>query len=265
MKSYLKYLIKKHFYHLMLHDKVSPAVQIAQNALALALVKSLFRYDEIDFNVFTYAGEDGLLFNIICRLEGIPNRFIDIGSGDCIKSNCANLSVNHGWKGLFIDANKNNISIGKAFYRKLTLTKFNPPEFLNSVITTSNVNALLRSFTTPAQTGLLSIDIDGDDYWVWEAITITSPWVVIIEAAVEFGKKDFVTPYSGAPTKNSQFTIHNSQLSGASVYALVRLGKSKGYSLVSANRMGYNLIFLRNDLLEKAGITELNPEIIFTR
>lgn len=255
MAAYLKYLIKKYFYFLLMRDKYSASVQLDQYALAAKLKKTPFLYSEIEFNIFTYHGEDGLLFNIFSRLNGIPKIFVDIGAGNCIKSNCANLAVNLGWTGLFIDADYRNIAIGKSFYSKLSATKFNPPQFIQKKVSPENINELLKEAHISSEIGFLSIDIDGDDYWIWKAIDIINPVVVIIECKVEFGDKELITPYSKA-TNNYK----NSAYLGASIPSFCKLAKQKGYTLVSANRPGYNLIFLQNTYLESSGITELNSK-----
>jgi hypothetical protein len=255
MLAYIKYLVKKHFYFFILRNKYSAVVQTTQTALAIELKKTPYRFSEIEFNVFTYHGEDGLLFNIFSRLNETPKIFVDIGAGDCVKSNCANLAVNLGWTGLFIDAGHRNITIGKSFYKKINTTKFNPPTFFCKKVDTENINELLKNANITGEIGLLSIDIDGDDYWIWKAIDIVNPYVVIIECKVEFGNKELLTPYS--KTTNN---YGNSNYLGASIPALCKLAKQKGYTLVSANSLGYNLIFLRNNLLESSKINELNPD-----
>lgn len=259
MIAYIKYLVKKYFYFFILRDKYSASVQIAQQALAIELKKTPFRFSEVEFNVFTYHGEDGLLFNIFSRLGEAPKIFVDIGAGNCAKSNCANLAVNLGWRGLFIDADSRNISIGKSFYNKLNLTKFSPPLFVQEKVTPENINELLKEAHISGEIGLLSIDIDGNDYWIWKAIDIINPMVVIIECRVEFGNRELLTPYSGKANNND-----NSNYPGASIPSLCKLAKQKGYSLVSANRQGYNLIFLRNNCIESSNIMELSIETLLS-
>jgi len=255
MIAYIKYLVKRYFYFLILRDKYTPSAQLDQYALGIELKKMPFRFSEIEFNVFTYHGEDGLLFNIFSRLNETPKIFVDIGAGDCVKSNCANLAVNLGWTGLFIDAEYRNIAIGKSFYAKLNATKFSPPHFLQKKVSPENINELLKETAIFGEIGLLSIDIDGDDYWIWKAIDTINPIVVIIECKVEFGDKELITPYS--KTTNN---YKNATYLGASIPSFCRLAKQKGYSLVSANRSGYNLIFLKNTFLESSNISELNPQ-----
>jgi hypothetical protein len=259
MLSYLKYLVKRRAYPLLLRSRVNPALQVQIRLLQAAFRDQDYRHpEEVSCNVFTYHGEDGLLLYLITHLREIPTTFVDIGSGDCVKSNCALPAIHLGWKGLFIDANPRNISIGKNFYSRIDLTKFDPPSFLCSRVSPENINQLVGQQGITGDVGLLSIDIDGDDYWIWKAIDGIRPWIVIIEARIEFGDRSLAT----APG-----TIHPHP--GASVQAICRLGLEKGYELCAHNRQGYNLIFVRKDLLLPGGasgerIRILRPEVLLS-
>lgn len=257
MLSYLKYLVKLNAYPFLLRSRVNPALQVQIRLLQAAFRDQDYtRPEEVSCNVFTYHGEDGLLLYLITHLGNIPPLFVDIGSGDCVKSNCALPAIHLGWKGLFIDANPRNISIGKRFYSSIDLTRFDPPLFLCSKVNPDNINSLLTQQGLSGEVGLLSIDIDGDDYWIWKAISAIQPWIVIIEAKIEFGDQSLAT----APGSNLPHV-------GASVQAICGLAKEKGYELCAHNRQGYNLIFVRNDLLLPGGasgerIRILQPEAL---
>ena len=93
--------------------------------------------------------------------------------------------------------------------------------------------------------GLLSIDIDGNDYWIWDSLEIIRPAIVVIEAKVEFGMKSIVVPYS-----NENHHRFDKRYNGASVEALHKLGVRKGYTLVGANAHAYNLFFIDNMYLK---------------
>src|SRR5262249_2579425 len=109
---------------------------------------------------------------------------------------------------------------GRAFYSRYPTTHFVPPAFVCARVAPGGV-------VLPDSVGILSIDVDGDDYAIWEGI-VSRPWIVIIEARVELA--------SGVDA------------SGASVAALTELASRKGYFLAARNRHGYNLIFIRSDL-----------------
>ncbi len=189
------------------------------------------------------------IFSII----GMDNKtFIEIGSDDGINSNSANLYFNFGWRGLFIDGNPNSIKRGKKFFDKYPHPWFYKPKFKCAMVTRENVNKLIEDAGFKGEIGLLSIDIDGNDYWVWDAITIISPKVVIIETHNEFGLKNIVVPYD----PNYSFPGKHPVYHGASPVAMNKLANKKGYRLVGANELGFNFIFVKKGLAD-----EVLPEV----
>jgi hypothetical protein len=194
---------------------------------------------DTSFDVFTYHGEDGILLYLINNLPNLPTTFIDIGAGDCVKSNCANLAVHFGWAGIFFDKNREQLSIGKSFYKNRGANT-GTIRFAEAEVTAENINELITENCSDSKIGLLSVDIDGNDYWIWKAINVIQPEIVVIEAKVEFGQQSIVVPY-GKQNHHSVDIKYN----GASVEALQKLGAAKGYKLVGANKQGYNLFFVK--------------------
>lgn len=177
----------------------------------------------------------------------IENRiFLDIGSSDGINSNCANLALNLGYTGVFIDGNKDAIERGKRYYAKHPDTTLWPPTFVEAFITRENINDLITKGGLSGPIGVMSIDIDGNDYWVWEAVNAVEPTVVVIETHIEFGMRNIVVPYDADhvyPGKHPEYF-------SASPVAMVKLAKRKGYRLVGSNRYGFNLFFVKNGVHE---------------
>jgi hypothetical protein len=89
---------------------------------------------------------------------------------------------------------------------------------------------------------LLSIDIDGNDYWIWDAIKVIEARVVIIETHNEFGLKNIVVPYDADYSYPGKHPVYH----GASPVAMNKLANKKGYRLVGANELGFNFIFVKN-------------------
>lgn len=203
--------------------------------------KSITKLHEASYNNFTYHGEDGIILYLLNQMTDVPSVFVDIGSGDCIKSNCANLAVHYGWEGIFIDKNEKQLVIGKRFYQSF-VDRGRRIQILNETVLADNVNEILSRAGMNGEIGLLSIDIDGNDYWIWKAIEKIKPRIVVIEAKVEFGKKDLIVPY-GDNNHHSVDKMYN----GASVEAIRKLGKMKGYKMAGSNRQGYNLFFVRQE------------------
>ena len=157
--------------------------------------------------------------------------------------------MNHGWTGLLFDADKRLVERGRAYYSRLGDTSACPPTFVNSWITRENVNELLKQNGLEGQVDLLSLDLDGVDYWIWEAIEAIRPRVVIAEVQCIWGADRAVTvPYSEsfrAPL-HDRFKVY----CGASLPAFVKLARKKGYRLVGVQRLGFNAVFVAEGIGE---------------
>jgi hypothetical protein len=200
---------------------------------------------ETGFRCFSQFEEDGLILFIMAALGVLEGVFLDIGSADGVTiSNCANLALNFGWRGTFIDGDPSNIAKGRAFYESCSDTWYYPPKFVHAMVNRENINQLLMEASVPPDIDFMSIDIDGNDYWVWDAISVTSPQVVIIETRVDFGLRNIVVPYD----KDYVHPGPHPDYFGASAVAIEKLARRKGYRLVGANRLGINTIYIREGL-----------------
>jgi len=264
LKSGLKNLLKKYFYIVKMKDRFSPAVQIGQRRMFLyyqecARNKQLPRLEDTGFRVFSQFEEDGLLLYLFAVLGTTNNTFIDIGSDDGLNSNCANLAMNFGWNGLFIDGNKTSIKRGARFYKKYPHPWGPKPTFVHAMVQRENINELIGAAGFQGSVDLLSIDIDGNDFWIWDAIEVVDPNVVIIETHVEFGMHNIVVPYD----KDYVFPGKHPVYHGASPVAMNKLANKKGYRLVGANKLGFNMIYVKNGLGDKL-IPEVSVESVLT-
>jgi hypothetical protein len=249
--KYLKHIFKKYFQFLWLRSRFSPDIQIAQRQLFHFYQLNYQHTSKINlstsgFSVFSQFEEDGKILFILAVIGMKNSNFIEIGSDDGINSNCANLALNFGWHGLFIDANPLSISRGRYFYNRHPNRYSYKPVFVQSRITRENINEIIRQSGFEGEVDLLSLDIDGNDYWIWDAIEVANPRIVIIETHNIYGNRNIVAPYD----PEYSFPGKHPQYHGASPVAMVKLGKKKGYRLIGANNLGFNFIFLRNDLGE---------------
>ena len=264
MMGIFKNFLKKHFYIFKVRDRFSAEVQISQRQLfnqyqVWAKEGKILNLDETGFRVFSQYEEDGKLLYIFSLLGMEHKTFVEIGSDDGINSNCANLALNFGWRGLFLDGNEKAIKRGRRFYSKYPHPWMYPPVFKQALVQAENINKLISGAKLEGEIDLLSIDIDGNDYWVWKAIDVVSPKVVIIETHVEFGMRNIVVPYD----KDYFFPGKHPVYHGASPIAMINLAKSKGYRLVGANELGFNLIFVKNEYA-KDQLTEVSVESVLT-
>ncbi len=236
-----------------LQAKNSPQVKISQRMLLNFYQYAInqgyqFPLTETGYRVYSQFEEDGILLYIFAAIGAECKTFIDIGSGDGINSNCANFALNFGWNGLFIDGNPANIEKGKKHYATNPDTWAYPPTFVNAFIQRENINELIRNngFGETRTVDLISIDIDGNDYWIWDALTIVEPRVVIIETHIEFGMNSIVVPYN----KDYRYPGKHPDYHGASPVAMEKLARKKGYRLVGAINYGLNTIYVKNGIAE---------------
>jgi len=219
-------------------------LQGTQAALSLRSLSRLTRLQDAEFKVFSQWGEDGMIEWLVARLPGIPQRFIEFGVENYTEANTRFLLMYRNWRGLVIDGSPKNVA---AIRRNEDHWKYDLTA-ISAFITQDNINALISNAGFSGDIGLLSVDIDGNDYWVWEAISSVTPWIVIIEYNAVFGDlKPLTIPYDPGFTR---MTAHHSALYyGASVLALEQLAARKGYILLGSNRAGNNLFFLRQDAM----------------
>jgi hypothetical protein len=196
------------------------------------------------FRVFSQWGEDGIIQNLVRQVPVERRVFVEFGVENYTESNTRFLLANDQWSGLVIDGSADHI----AYIRRDPIYWACNLKAEHSFITPENIEGILERNGIAGDIGLLSVDIDGNDYWVWQAIRSVSPRIVVCEYNSHFGPSaELTTPYDPGFVRDR---AHFSKIYyGASVAALASLGRQKGYALVAANAVGNNLFFVRNDLV----------------
>lgn len=235
-----------------LDDRTSPATKIALRSQfleyrRLAAEGRLPQIWDTGFRVFSQFDEDGVILFLLAAAADGPRRVVDLGAGDGrYASNVANLLLNLGFDGLLVDGDAGSIASAERFYAHHPDTRERPPATAHAFLIRENVNDVVSAGGVEGEVDLLSIDVDGNDYWFWEALECVSPRFVVIESHPGLGREDYVMPYQAdfawtkAPAGDGRF--------GASLLALVRLGERLGYRPVGSNQYGFNVFFAREDV-----------------
>lgn len=215
--------------------------------LALAHVQALpdaSPLADAEFKVYSQWGEDGIIQFLVSRVRPLEPTFVEFGTQNYTESNTRFLLVNDNWRGLVMDGSEAEIG----FVRSDVIYWRHDLEAVSAFITAENIDQLIaRRFAGP-ELGLLSVDIDGNDYWVWRAITRVQPSIVVCEYNSIFGARLAVTtPYR--PDFQRTVAHHSNLYYGASLQALCRLAAEKGYAFVGSNSAGNNAFFVRRDRL----------------
>jgi hypothetical protein len=222
---------------------------------------------EVEFRNFSQSGEDGILLYIFSFVGTTNRRVVEICAGSGFECISANLITQHGWHALLVDGSQDNVSQGTRFFAEHPDSCLNGPVYVHSWVDRDNIDALLLSHGFGGEVDLLTVDIDGIDYWLWEAITAISPRVVVVEVNMTMSDASVTVPYrpdfearwvsledgeagqAAMPggTRHDFFSRYVVYI-GASLPAFVKLARRKGYRLVGSNAIGYNAIFLRDDV-----------------
>jgi hypothetical protein len=241
-------------------DRASSATQTSQLLLGMQYREMAKRgeslpFADVEFRTFSQNGEDGILLYIFSIIGTTNRTVVDVGSGSAFVANSTNLIVNHGWNGLLLDGGEDNVRTAREFFARSMDTASWPPKVVRAWIDTENINSLLVDNGFGGSIDLWSMDLDGNDYWIWEAMTAAQPRVVVLEYLDILGAdRAWTVPYD----RNfvGEYDEMGLCYGGASLPAFVKLGRRKGYRLVGCQRYGYNAFFVRNDIA-----TNLLPEV----
>jgi hypothetical protein len=231
-----------------------PDDQIAQILLKLKF-RELARhpddqpqFSDVEFRCHSQNGEDGILLYLFSLLGTVNRRAVEICAGDGYECNAANLIINHGWRGLLVDGDPENVARGRQFYATCRDTCISPPTLIQAWVTAENVNPIVAEHGFAGPIDLLSLDLDGNDYWIWKALDTVMPQVVVLEFNAALGPSASLTiPYQ--PDFKLDFSVRPYKC-GAGLAAFVALGRAKGYRLVGVQSLGFNAFFVRNGVGE---------------
>lgn len=246
MKNIIKKLKKKAYSYLNLDNKLQALERtiiresnIQKMLIGKILVEDLLKkgnlgnIQEAEFKVFSQWGDDGIIQYLINKID-TPKTFVDIGAGTYTQPDTRFLLEHNNWSGIIVDYLPVNTIKDSELYPLYDLTT------IQEFVTAENINDLLDG----KDIGLLNIDIDGNDYWVWKSLR-SMPSIVIVEYNPYFKLRPITIPYSKDFVRTTAH--HSSMYYGASLTSLCDLAKEKGYSFIGCNSHGGNAYFVRND------------------
>lgn len=226
-------------------DKKLDDIHLNQGRI-IELIKKGFPNKSVnlsEYKIFSQNGEDGLIQTLVDLLKIKNKTFVEFGVEDFFESNCRYLMQKDGWKGFVIDGSESNIKFLKNSYVYQSFQL----EAVCQFITCENINSLIKSSGYSDSLGILSIDIDGNDYWIFECIEC-KPDLIICEFNPILEKYGPVSvPYDPLFVRSK---MHYSNVYyGASLQAIDYIACKKGYRLVAISSKGSNAFFVKMDQL----------------
>jgi len=199
-----------------------------------------------EYRVFSQHREDGVIAYLLDLIGDDIGVFVEFGFA-AEQNNCLNLAVNRGFSGLFMDGAKKKCDSAIEVYKRLGLKGI---QVRNVFIDRDNLDSLIADSQISGEIDVLSLDVDGNDYWFWQSIESISPRVVVIEYNATFGPDAAVTvPYAADFVR---YDVHKSGFyHGCSLAAIEQLGERKGYRLVGVDETGVNAFLVRSDLCKE--------------
>jgi hypothetical protein len=210
--------------------------------------------EDVEFSVFSQFGEDGILQYLLRHVKIPDTTFVEVGVGSYRESNTRFLVQNNNWRGIAINGDDSH----REFILGTKLAWRHDVEPVQAFVTRDNIDRLIRDNGFAGELGLLSIDVDGVDYWLWDAITEARPAIVVVEFNALFGPEATVTvPYD--PSFVDSEAHWSMAYFGASLGALAHLGKERGYRLVGCASNAANAFLVQDDLADDA-LPEVSPK-----
>jgi len=200
------------------------------------------RLNKYGYAVYSQADEDGIIEEIFRKIGETNKRFVEFGVGDGLENNTHSLLLK-GWKGSWIDGNKNSIDDIKIKFHDLISS--GTLAVRHEFLTAENANEKIGD-VEQGEIDLLSIDIDGNDFYILKELAVISPRVIVAEYNATKGPSiDWVMEY------NHNHTWSGNDYYGASLKALELLLRTKGYLLVGCSISGVNAFFVKQEMVKE--------------
>jgi hypothetical protein len=213
------------------------------------------RLEWYGWKVYSQSDEDGIIAEIFRRI-GMTNKiFVEFGAESGVENN-TRLLLARGWTGLWIEGNPDYAAgLRLAYGNEIASRRL---RFVSEYVDRENINGLIEGAGISGAIDFLSIDIDSNDYHVFEAIDIVRPRVVCLEHNAGWPPTSvWVAPYDPHYRFNPESGVGDY---GASLAAMTLLARSKGYELVGCGLYSPNGFYVRADLIKGRFSPPLTPE-----
>jgi hypothetical protein len=192
------------------------------------------------YRVYSQSDEDGILHEILHRIGDGGRRFVEIGAGDGFENNTLFLLI-QGWRGVWIEGSSRKVTSAKKHHEaEIAEGRL---QVVEQYATAANIDETIKRFS-PGELDVLSVDIDGNDYYVLGAIRAVAPRVIVAEYNAKFPPD-----VRWIMEHNEAHRWDSTDYFGASLKALEILLLERGYFLVGCNLLGTNAFFIRKDLV----------------
>ncbi len=198
------------------------------------------------FRVYSEFEEDGMILYVLALIGFKSKKVVEICCGTGRECMASNLILNHGFDGYLFDGDPRNIESARGFFQSKKDCLLCTPVLKHAWITIDNVNDLLIAAGCEGEVDVFSLDMDGNDYWIWQAIKVIKPRLLVCETHNIIPSDQSLT-IEYRPDFNCFSKAGHEDYRSVSLLAMVKLCREKGYRLIGAHRHGFNAFFLRED------------------
>jgi hypothetical protein len=233
-------------------DRESYSQQIQRNIVNQYLdfkLKGITPYANVKdagFRVYSQFEEDGIILYILSMIGFKTRRVVEMCCQNGDECMATNLILNHGFDGYLFDGDQKAISHAENFFKSKQDCLLYPPVLTQAWITAENVNELLARSGCAGEVDLLSLDLDGNDYWIWDAIEVISPRLLVCET-LNVAPSGLSVTIEYKPDFDCRIDPSAEDYRSVSLLAMQTLCKRRGYRMIGAHRHGFNVFFLRED------------------
>jgi hypothetical protein len=199
------------------------------------------------FRVYSEFEEDGMILYVLALIGFKSKKVVEMCCGTGRECMATNLILNHGFDGYLFDGDPRNIESARGFFQSKKDCLLYTPVMTHAWITIDNVNDLLIAAGCEGEVDVFSLDMDGNDYWIWQAIKVIKPRLLVCETHNIIPSDQSLTIEYRPDFSCFSKAGHEQDYRSVSLLAMVKLCREKGYRLIGAHRHGFNAFFLRED------------------